>query len=246
MRPGAPLALLAALVAAACGRGEAGGPEFVDVERVGEREFRLSLPAAELDDPARAQQLLLPAAVELCGADAIRFGEFAFDAGADPPKLVQDLTCEPPPPPPAPFDPTPDQEAAVAALTERFFTARNAADAAAARRLFRDDWSEVDAERWRTEAEAFNRLAGTETRRAVTRTLWFENPPESPDPGVFAALDYTSSFENVRTACGFVLWRREADGFRLVREQLDHLTPEAEAGLSGVQLAEARAKLGCR
>jgi hypothetical protein len=240
--------ILCAAAAAAC----APKDEGLAVARLPDGAYRLTLKAPDLTDAAQGQRLLLPAALQLCGAGEIRFGTYEFAREATPPQLVQDLRCIPPPLVETAsagdaFAPTEADERAIAELSDRFLDARDAGDVAAAQALFDPRSADGPTSAWRAEVDAFNRLAGAETKRATSKISWFENPPAAPAPGVYAAVDYVRAFENVKTACGFIVWRRQADGgWRIDREQLSYLDPAAEARTRRSDLPEVRARLGCR
>jgi hypothetical protein len=238
--------ILCVASAAACGPKT---DEGLDVARLPDGTYRLTLKAADLRDVAQGQRLLLPAAVELCGAGEIRFGRHDFQSGGAPPRLVQDLSCAAATSAAAPdaFLPSESDERAVAELSERFLKLRDAGDLTAARTMFDPKASSPPNAAWEAEILAFRRLAGAVTKQAISKISWFENPPAAPAPGVYAAVDYVRAFERVKTACGFVIWRRQPDGRWLIdREKLNYLTPEQEAGVARADLPEARARLGCR
>lgn len=239
-------AILCAALAAAC----APKDEGVTVVRLADGTYRLTLKANDLADEVQGQRLLLPAALQLCGKGEIVFGDHSFDRTSAPPRLVQDLKCGAPAivqPAATRFTPTADDEAAIADLSERFLKARDAADVALARGFFPSGWPLAEQRAWSAEAKAFGDLAGAGTKQAITRVSWFENPPIAPAPGIYVAVDYARAFQRVRTACGFIVWRRQEDGgWRIDREKLNYLTPEQEARTRQGDLPEVRAALGCR
>jgi hypothetical protein len=238
-------AILCAALVAAC----APKDEGVTVARLPDGSYRLTLKAADLTDAVQGQQLLLPAAIQLCGERGIAFGAHALDKQGALPRLVQDMRCETPIAQPAAtsFSPSDADERTVADLSERFLKVRDTADLAGAREMFPPEWPEAAQKSWVADLAAFDRVAGKGTKQAISRISWFENPPAAPAPGVYAAVDYARTFERVKTACGFIVWRRQADGgWRIDREKLSYLTPEQEARARRADLPEIRAQLGCR
>lgn len=239
-------AILCAALAAAC----APKDEGLTVARLPDGTYRLTLQAGDLADEAQAQRLLLPAALQLCGKGEIAFGDHTFDRTSAPPRLVQDLKCGAPAviqPAATRFIPTADDEAAVADLSERFLRARDAGDVAAASGFFPPGWPVAEQRAWSVEAKAFGRLAGVGTKQAITRISWFENPPAAPAPGLYVAVDYARAFQRVKTACGFIVWRRQEDGgWRIDREKLSYLASAQEARTPRSDLPQVRAGLGCR
>lgn len=239
------IAVIGLLGLSACGQTE----PPVEVEKLADGGFRMTYAHPDLKTEVEAQKLLVPTAIELCAGQDIRFGQGTFDAKTAPPVLVQILHCGPAPgaPTPAVFTPTAEDEKAVSALSEQFLEIRRKGDATAAKAMFDPKSAYADMAAWTRDTGAFNAISGPETKRALTRMSWFENPPSAPSPGVYAAVDYMREFQNVKTACGFIVWRRQPDGgWRIDREQLRYLTPAQEAALSHSALPEARAELGCR
>lgn len=239
-------AILCAATAVGCSPPEEG----VTVVRLTDGTYRLTLKTADLTDAVQGQKLLIPAALELCGVQNIAFGAQTISREGPLPQMVQDLRCEAASPTgasPSEFMPSEADEQAIRALSAQFLQARDASDLAKAKALFPVTWPAADQAAWTAQIATFRQMAGTGTKQAITRISWFENPPAAPAPGVYAAVDYTRTFERVRTACGFIVWRRQADGgWRIDRETLNYLTPEAEAGAKRSELPELRVQLGCR
>lgn len=247
MRAKAWIGVVGLLALVACGQPE----PPVEVEKLADGGFRMTYAHPDLKTEVAAQKLLVPTAIELCAGKDIRFGRGEFDAKKTPPVLVQDLHCGPAPGAAAAaataFTPTADDQRKVSALSEQFLEIRRKGDAAAAKAMFDPTSSYADMAAWSRDTAAFNGLSGPEIKRAITRVSWFENPASAPSPGVYAAVDYIREFQNVKTACGFVVWRRQADGgWRIDREQLRYLTAAQEAAIKRSDLPEARADLGCR
>lgn len=247
MARAARLAVLCAICAAGCApEGDTG----LEVTPLGDGAFRLTLTAPGFADAASGRALMAPAAAALCRGGEVRFGAHSFKRGS-PARLVQELSCGDEPVrlqvATSGFTPAAADEQAIAELSERFLRARDAGDLDAVRALFDPEATDRPDAAWAAEVAAFNRLAGAETKYAVTGISWFENPAAAPRPGVYAALDYARAFERVSLACGFVVWRRASDGaWRIDREDLNYLDPAEEARLSREELPQARARLGCR
>ena len=101
-------------------------------------------------------------------------------------------------------------------------------------------------ERWSALRDDFNSKAGAVRERNITRITWYKDPPNAA-PGVYAAADFSSQFENTAVHCGYVVWREQPDGsFLLVREEEGFLEKATEAKLKPEERARARAHLRCR
>ena len=60
-----------------------------------------------------------------------------------------------------------------------------------------------------TETEQFKALAGSAKSWRIVKITWTRDPAQSPQPGTYAALDFSAKFANVDRSCGyFILSRR--------------------------------------
>ncbi|MEA3013439.1 MAG: hypothetical protein QOD42_1984 [Sphingomonadales bacterium] len=100
---------------------------------------------------------------------------------------------------------------------------------------------------WSEEARAFNASAGAVAERRVTRLTWYDNPPAAGEPGIYAAVDFTSDFANLHFLCGFLIWRRQEDGgWRLAREEQNMVSRAEAPELTAEQRANARRAMHCQ
>src|SRR5205807_4339108 len=57
----------------------------------------------------------------------------------------------------------------------------------------------------------FNTEAGAAKERRILKITWTKDPANAPAPGVYAAVDLASRFENIDRHCGYiVLYQRDA------------------------------------
>jgi hypothetical protein len=100
-------------------------------------------------------------------------------------------------------------------------------------------------ERWSSSAEDFNSKAGEVHRRSIKKITWYKDPAR-PEPGVYAAADFSSQFANADVHCGYVVWHEQADGsFLLVREEQNFIDKTTEQRLKPGELEKVRAQFGC-
>lgn len=79
---------------------------------------------------------------------------------------------------------------------------------------------------WKSKAVDFNARAGAVGQRAIVKITWYRNPPQV-EPGLYAAVDFSSRFAQVDLHCGFLAWREQLDGkFLLVREEENSSTTQ--------------------
>ena len=177
----------------------------VEHERLGDRHYRLSLPAAAADSRA----VLASTAQALCGDLDPAFGSFRV-AG---PALEQELFC---------LEPGEgDVRAAILARTYAWFAAKDSG-------RYQEAWVSLSDSlkaasplpEWKAVAERFNQSAGPVRARQVTRLTLYENPPGAPEQGLYIAADFSADFERLDFVCGYLMWRRNSAGeWRLVREE---------------------------
>ncbi|MBF6024576.1 DUF4019 domain-containing protein [Lysobacter niastensis] len=259
---------VALIVAAFAMRATAGDSAQVEVKPVGDGRFELSVELAGVTDPDLAQQRLGPAATELCGALPVQLGRYRFEsnaplAGTKPSgvshasvRFMQEVRCgtaitasrlSPPPPAPA-TPPTAEDEAGIRTQTLHYLTAKDEGSFESALAMFSESSAGMFTEAsWRDARAAFNAASGRPERRQVVRVTWYDNPPNAPTPGRYAAADYSAGYANAAFYCGYVVWLRQADGsYRIVREEEAQMPPEVMAKVPPEQLPAMRAQVGCR
>ncbi len=99
-------------------------------------------------------------------------------------------------------------------------------------------------EKWSAPVSQFNTQAGTVISRAVKKVTLTQDPPGAT-PGVYAAVEYTSKFPNIALHCGYVVWKREAGEFKLIREEVNMVDAEKAKTMSPEALEAVRKKFKC-
>lgn len=79
----------------------------------------------------------------------------------------------------------------------------------------------------------FNLEAGKGRRHNVSQVTWTKDPPSGPSPGVFAAFDITSKYENIDRACGFLIMYQLPNGgpFKVMRTEINFMSNVAAADI---------------
>jgi hypothetical protein len=99
---------------------------------------------------------------------------------------------------------------------------------------------------WKGKAEAFNSNAGAVEQRNISKITWYHNPPQV-EPGLYAAVDFTSKFAEVDIHCGFLAWREQPDGkFVLVREEENYLDKQTQQKLRPDDVEKVRQQFKCK
>jgi hypothetical protein len=237
----------------------------VSHERLGDGSYRLRVTVPGTGDVGAAQQLLVPTARRLCGDLPPRFGRHRFagleraetvSSGRTPValELEQELHCggeapvEPPAAAPDPnWQPSAADEQTVRAATEGYYAARTQGRHAAAHAMLTErmqDMSPLAAfgEDARAEAARFGR-----GRRRVVQVTWYNNPPGSPVPGIYAATDFVGAFERLHFSCGYAVWLLQpGGGWRLVRTEEAVMERDPAQQVTAADVAAMRRQFNCR
>jgi hypothetical protein len=239
----------------------------ISEEMMRDGHYRLRMMAPGITNVEVAQSLLLPSALRLCGDRAPHFGHFEWVANAQMSNvsgeqrpgalaLIQELYCGTPPPEPADTAAAPDpnwrqsaeQEQVVRARTSAYFAAKDSGHLAEAYAMLTPQMqADADLQSWSRGAADFNRRAGAERSRQLIRVTWYNNPPQAPVAGLYAAVDFNGEFAGLHFLCGYVVWLLQRDGsWRLVREEQSSAALVDAPNASAAQIAQIRTQSGCR
>ena len=85
-------------------------------------------------------------------------------------------------------------------------------------------------EQFRKRETKFNVDAGTVKTRQIVKLTWTKDPANAPAPGVYAALDLTSRFQNIDRHCGYViLYQPDVTAPFLVQREEQNFMTNADA-----------------
>ncbi|MDQ3125804.1 MAG: DUF4019 domain-containing protein [Pseudomonadota bacterium] len=220
----------------------------VQVERLGDAGYRLTVTADGTQNPAAAHALLRPTADGLCGDLPALYGRYRFEAhgpaqGQPGPAresvtLIQDLSCGGAPPAAA-AEPVPialaqaDIDAltpVILDLTGQYFTAvEQSRDSDAFALTTPEMTGGASVEHWIARAGERRDFVGAPVSRQIARLTWYPNPPNSPRPGLYVAVDYVAGW-SLQEECGYLIWfRPDTDSpFRLTRQEQTFLPHELD------------------
>ena len=235
----------------------------VTVKTLGDGHYLLTLKKSQ-SIPVRLGQLeLKPRAKALCKSDNFEYGKYAFESseqisaksGKDKKDfflLKQEIHCGAigaksagaDSPGTKPVAAVKDDQL-IERVTLQYLRAKDSGAYRDAYTLLTDSMQAMTPfDKWRESAKEFNSLAGKAKNRKIRKITWYRDPPSSP-PGIYAAADFGSSFDNIGLHCGYVAWRQESDGsFRIVREEQNYIDKKTLQGLDQTALAAAKVKLG--
>lgn len=85
---------------------------------------------------------------------------------------------------------------------------------------------------WNARLVKFNAMAGPVRERRLVRITWFNDPPQAPAPGTYAALEYHNAFERIPQHLENVILHRPpgAGFFSVLRNEVDFAPPKPAAG----------------
>jgi hypothetical protein len=242
----------------------------ITAEALGPGQFRMLLRSPRILETSRAQELLLPRALELCQGLQPIFGRYSFSSAAPIPgqpqapgsaefELVQDLSCgahsadsQPGTARNSAFgaiksDHDQSLEEFVRVASVAYLQQRAEGEFEQAYMALSEAMREFQpAEEWTNRHAEFNAAAGKRIQTSVWRVTIYDNPPNAPEPGIHIAADYENEFERVPFQCGYLIWFQSAhDRFVITREESGSLPSEMTERLTRQQLAEVRRRFGC-
>lgn len=239
----------------------------VAVESLGEGRYRLTLTKSRNIPPEEGQRELFPTARSLCKEKEVEYGKYKFEgkepigakAGSGNGEsfvLKQEIRCVAAGAKPVEvatstgkWSPDAKAEKAIERLTYQYFSARDRGNYKDAYALLTDSMQATTPfDRWREMAEQFNKAAGKIKKREIKKITWYKDPPNT-EPGVYAAVDFGSTYANIDIHCGYVAWRQQKDGsFRIVREEQNYIDKKTQQGMDEKALAAVKEKfgVGCR
>ncbi|KQZ39597.1 DUF4019 domain-containing protein [Duganella sp. Root1480D1] len=144
------------------------------------------------------------------------------------------------------WQPTGSQKARVEELSKAYFAEKDAAH-------YTEAWERLGAglrrqwtfEGWR-DAVAFSAARSGVVQRRELKKVTIYRSSQNGTPGTYAAVDFTGSFANADTYCGYLVWSEQADGsFLLMREEENYIYNATAARLTAEQRSKMRGVFRC-
>ena len=214
-------------------------------------------------DLATAQSAVIPIVTKLCGKKEVRFLQRQFDASmnvnrsANEPlqsfSLTQNIECGALEYIPAPvtssslWQPTEQDQAVIERLTIKYLHDRDNDKYQNAYLMLATSMKLAGAaDHWQIKARSFNSKAGKSIKRKIVKVSWYNNPHSSPQPGLYAKVDYVSQFENIDIHCGHLTWRHEKkDRYHLVSEAENYIDKVSQVNMKDGDVEKTRALFAC-
>ena len=224
---------------------------------VGEARWRLTISAVGKSIET-AEARLTAHARQLCRGKTPTFGKYRFTGTApltgparDHPQtltLTQDISCAASLPAPALATavraPAVDPAAAGLAYAKRYLVARDTGDRATLK-------ATVDAEAMNL-PEILRGLSaergklGAPVGVARYKVTVYRNPPDSPGPGTYVAVDYVRAYRNAPWVCGYVIvLEPPGRAMTITREERAIIDATSAATLPPAELVAIRERFRC-
>jgi hypothetical protein len=254
------IALMALIHAAS----SANADSDIGVKDIGNNQFEFTLHTSTTVNIFEAQRELAPTAKRTCGAKEATFGHYAFNinqplsgptsktstltltqtircGSADPPTIPQTTSS------PDGWKPSTSDQSQIESQTYRYYGFKDAGDYAAAYAIFDAGMKEsAHFDSWASNARSQNTNAGHVLNRRIVKITWYKDPPSAPEPGIYAAADFSGQFENDPIYCGYLAWHRGADGkYRIIREEENFIDKGSIAKMDQSEVKALAAKFGC-
>jgi hypothetical protein len=101
-------------------------------------------------------------------------------------------------------------------------------------------------ELFRDDAEKFTAQAGKPGEPEFTRFTWYRDPPDAPEPGLYAAVDFTGHYDDLALMCGYLMWHKLPDGsFKVVREEQNFIDKNGAQQMVPEQRRKLPEMFGC-
>jgi hypothetical protein len=236
----------------------------ITVKDIGSNQFELTLHTSTTVNIFEAQRELMPTAKKTCADMEMHFGHYAFETNeplagpASKPKtltLTQEIRCGSADLPTIPqttsapdgWKPSASDQSEVESQTYRYYGFKDAGDYAAAYGMFDAGMKEsAHFDSWASNARSQNTKAGHVLKRQVLKITWYKDPPSAPEPGIYAAADFSGQFENDPIYCGYLAWHRGADGkYRIIREEENFIDKGTTVKMAQTEVRALAAKFGC-
>lgn len=146
------------------------------------------------------------------------------------------------------WSPSEAQKVQVEQLTHKYFSAKDEARYQDAYAMQTDGMHNLASfGEWTRSIKDFSNTAGKVVSRQIKKITWYKDPPNAPARGVYAAVDFTSRFENIDTYCGYLVWFQQPDGtFKMAREEVSYIDKKTQERLDEKTLAQLKASIRCQ
>jgi hypothetical protein len=237
--------------------------EGVVVRETSRNSFIATLSAGQELGIEEAQQQLLPAASRTCKGLTPVFGKYTFSSGKPASaksveeaefEFHQAFRCEEqaaavPQAPPTVL--SAEESAKLVEFVERETEAALSSPDGATQRAFHARFSPslsamLPLAQWIEQQTSLHQQAGSLRGRPLLNVTTYTDPPNSPGPGTYVAVDFQVNYERAPFRCGYVMWLRDQAGKISVLRLEDGVIAQKEAGAMTAQdLEQTKQQFRC-
>jgi len=99
---------------------------------------------------------------------------------------------------------------------------------------------------WLNQQAALHQKAGPIKGRPLLKVTTYTDPPNSPGPGTYVAVDFQANYERAPFRCGYVMWLRDQAGKITVLRLEDGVIHQKEASvMTADELAQTKLQFRC-
>jgi hypothetical protein len=246
-----------------CGYGSAATLSY---KQISTDTFQLILKNETPLEIDQAQSYIYPYAVQICSGKKPSYGKYSFESTepissgteASSFTFLQEIKCTDEAVVPSitkKLDLSNIQEEAIKSkirkLTEEFLSAKDSGEFKKAYDMLDPSMkSAVEFPAWKNkEADYFGESLGKLVSRDIWRITLYNNPPNSPEPGLYIAADYENVYEKSPIHCGYVMWyipTATSNDFSVMREEYGNVTTDILKKIPKENLQNVRKQIGCR
>ena len=131
--------------------------------------------------------------------------------------------------------------------TRKFLGSANAGELAAFRSKFSDELSGMLlAKQWTEQQASLHSKSGAMEKDPQFKVTAYVDPPNSPGPGIYLAVDFQVSYERAPFRCGYVMWLfDQRSNLSVFRVEDGIIYDEEAATMTAAQIAQTKADFRC-
>lgn len=234
-------------------------------KEVSKNEYELILKNEVPLEIAQAQQAIYDSAIQICNGMNPIYGKYKFESQepisvggeASSFTFVQNITCfgeVQSTPSRGKFEISKNQEIdmkkLVNGMTNKFMQSKEEGSFKIAYEMMSPSMKEIiDFNSWKKKESDYFTESGNLIHRDIWRLTMYNNPDNSPQPGVYIAADYESSYDNHPIHCGYVIWfasNPNSTEYKVIREESGNIPNDAMKNIKPENLQNVRKQIGCR
>jgi hypothetical protein len=234
-------------------------------KEVSKNEYELILKNETSLEIAQAQQAIYDSAVKICKGMNPIYGKYKFesqepiseDGETSSFTFVQNITCSDEvqsTPSRSKFEISKNQEIEikkfVSEMTNKFIQSKEEGSFKVAYNMMAHSMKKIsDFNSWKKKELDYLTESGNLINRDVWRLTIYNNPDNSPSPGVYIAADYESSYDNHPVHCGYIMWfasNPNSKEYKVIREEAGNIPNDAMKNIKPENLQNIRKQIGCR